>query len=110
MSLASKVKALRAKGRESLQELADIIEVSKAHLWDIERGASKNPSLTILKNLAEHYKISMSDLVGEDPNSADEPEELIAMYRDLKTLSPEDREMLSALMEQMKRRRKSNGD
>lgn len=111
MSLASKIKALRAKTKNSLQDVADAVGVSKAHLWDIERGASKNPSLTLLTNLANYYKVSIADLVGENPNADAEPEDLVAMYRDLKNLSEPDRQMLSTLIEQMKLRQKDrNGD
>src|SRR5206468_10467671 len=65
---------------------------SKAHIWDIERGQSKNPSLELLKRIADFFEIGVGELVGENPNAEGEPEELIALYRGLKDLSAEDRE------------------
>lgn len=107
MTLASKIKVLRMKSGKSLQEVADAVGASKAHMWDIERGASKNPSLDLLGKLAGFYRIPIADLVGENPNASGEPEELVVMYRDLKELDPRDREVIAGLMEQMKARKQS---
>lgn len=74
-------------------------------MWDIERGVSKNPSLDLLGRIAEFYKVPIADLVGENPNADGEPDDLVVMYRDLKKLGPRDREMIAALMEQMKTRK-----
>lgn len=102
MSIANKIKELRTKNNVSLQELADAVKASKAHIWDIERGESRNPSLDLLKRIADYFKVSIAALVGENPNAAGEPEELIALYRGLKDLSPEDRETINVLMQRLK--------
>lgn len=101
VELAVKLKQLRLRSGKSLQQVADDVKVSKAHIWDLERGASKNPSLELLKRLADYYKIGVAELVGEDPEAADEPE-LVALYRNLTELSPEDRETIQLLMERLK--------
>ena len=44
MSIGQKIKELRARKRESLQQVADGVGVSKAHVWDLERGVSANPA------------------------------------------------------------------
>ena len=44
MSLATKLKDLRVKSGQSLQQVADGVSVSKAHIWQLERGDSTNPS------------------------------------------------------------------
>jgi transcriptional regulator with XRE-family HTH domain len=106
MTLASKIKALRLKSRKSLQEVADSVGASKAHMWDIERGASRNPSLELLKKLADFYRVPIAELVGESPSAEGEPNDLLVMYRDLKQLDPRDREMIAALMEQMRARKR----
>ena len=51
MPLSTKLKELRARSRESLQQVADAVGVSKAHIWELERGTSKNPGLDLLKKL-----------------------------------------------------------
>lgn len=96
MSLGARLKQLRIKTNQSLQDVAEAVGASKAHIWEIERGGSKNPSMDLLKGLADHFKVSVSFLVGETPN--DEESELVAMYRDLKKLSVEDREKMREIM------------
>ncbi len=103
MSLGARLKQLRIKKNRSLQDVADAVGASKAHIWEIERGGSKNPSMELLSRLAEHFDVSVSFLVGE---TADEGEAgLVAMYRDLKSLSPEDREKMRAIMKVFKEKK-----
>lgn len=102
MSIASKLKELRTRKKASLQELATAVQASKAHIWDIERGASQNPSLELLKRIADFFKISISELVEETPHAEGEPEELIAMYRGLKELTEEDRKTVNMLVQRLK--------
>jgi len=40
MSLAAKLKELRGKNRQSLQDVADAIGASKTHIYDLETGRS----------------------------------------------------------------------
>jgi len=63
MTLGEKIKELRIAHNESLQQLADEIGISKAHLWELERNNSQNPSLDTLKNIAQHFKVSIDSLV-----------------------------------------------
>ena len=51
--------------------------------------------------------IGAADLVGENPDAAGEDPEVIALFRDLKGLEDDDREIIKGLMEQLKRRRDS---
>lgn len=102
LAIGSKIRELRTRQRISLQELADAVKASKAHIWDIERGESQNPSLELLKRIADYFKVSISDLVEENPHAKGEPEELIALYRGLKDLSQEDRETISVLMKRLR--------
>ncbi|HEV2501773.1 MAG TPA: helix-turn-helix transcriptional regulator [Mesorhizobium sp.] len=107
VELAVKLKQLRMRSGKSLQEVADAVGASKAHIWDLERGASKNPSLNLIKSLADFYKIGIADLVGENPGSPEAEAELIAMYRNLTELSQSDRETIQILMDRLKTNRKS---
>jgi len=65
MSLANKLKDLRVRRGESLQQVADGVGVSKAHIWQLERGDSTNPSLDLLKALAEYFKVTIAFLSDE---------------------------------------------
>lgn len=67
MPLKDKLRALRSKTGESLQQVADAVKVSKAHVWELETGRSQNPSLEILRALAGHFKVTLAYLVEEEP-------------------------------------------
>ena len=102
----ARLKQLRIRKGESLQNLADAVDASKAHIWELETGKSGNPSIELLLRLAQHFGVSIAYFVGEDPDAPDEEEQLVAMFRELKNLDPDDREMLNALMRQMRERKK----
>jgi transcriptional regulator with XRE-family HTH domain len=103
ITLAQRLKELRLKKRDSLQGLADAVQVSKAHVWELETGKSKNPSIELLTKLAKHFEVPLAQLVGEDPEATDEDQELVAMFRDLKDLSLRDREVLRSTIMSMKK-------
>ncbi len=104
------LKQLRIRKGESLQQIASAVGISKAHVWDLETGKSANPSVGLLLRLAGHFNVSIAYLVGEDPDAPDEEAELVAMFRNLKTLDLEDREMINVVMQQMRERKKKAQD
>lgn len=110
MSLSSKLKDLRVRSGESLQQVADAVNSSKAHIWELETGKNKNPSVDSLSKIADHFNVSVSYLIGEDPSSPDEEPELVAMYRNLKSLTQSDRETINDLIKVFKERKKGGGD
>jgi hypothetical protein len=57
--------------------------------------------MELLTRLADHFNISVSALVGEEPPS-DEHEGLIVLYRDLKDLSESDRDYIKQLAKRLK--------
>jgi transcriptional regulator with XRE-family HTH domain len=105
MSLAAKIKNLRIRKGLSLQDLADRVESSKAHIWDLESGRSKNPSVDLLAKLAKALEVSIADLVGENPTGKDEDPHIVAMYRELKDLTPEDRKVIQTVIDGFKRKK-----
>lgn len=108
MSLAVRLKELRLKKGKSLQKLADEVGASKAHIWDLETGRATNPSIDLLEKLSKSLGSSISALVGEDPSSDNSEPEMVAMYRDLKKLQPDDRETIKIMMERLRRRAEEN--
>lgn len=99
--LAVTLKQLRLKSGKSLQEVADVVKASKAHIWDLERGASRNPSLELLKRLSDFYRVGVADLIGENPELQQDPQ-LSVMYRNLAELNGSERETIQMLMERLK--------
>jgi transcriptional regulator with XRE-family HTH domain len=104
MSIGARLKELRIKKNKSLQDVADAVGASKAHIWELERGGTKNPSMDLLTNLARFFDVSISNLVGEEPPS-EEQEDLIVLYRDLKDLDEKDREAIRAVMRRFKEKK-----
>ena len=66
MSLGTRLGELRIKKKESLQQVADAVGVSKAHIWELEKGKTTNPGLELLTKLAQHFKVGIAWLAGED--------------------------------------------
>lgn len=104
MALGAKLKELRLKKGLSLQDLGTAVGASKAHIWDLETGRAKNPTIELLTKLSTVLGTSIAELVGETPVSQDEPAEVLAMWRDLKQLSDSDRETIKIMMERLKER------
>ena len=59
--------------------------------------------------LATLFRVRVSDLVGDNPEGDDQPPEMVAMFRDLKSLDKADRETIQLLMQTMKKRREGRG-
>ena len=66
MGFAKELSKLRSKKGVSLQKLADDVGVSKTHIWQLEKGVSKDPSLDIVKKIADYFNVSMESLLSED--------------------------------------------
>jgi transcriptional regulator with XRE-family HTH domain len=100
MSLSTRLNQLRLKKGKSLQEVADAMEVSKTHIWELEKGRSENPSLDMLKKLSDYFEVSIRTLVGEDMD-ASEDDGLVQMFRQASQLGPRDREILESMIKSM---------
>jgi transcriptional regulator with XRE-family HTH domain len=108
MALKDRLTRLRLAKGESLQQVADAVGASKAHIWQLEKGRTENPSMTLLRNLADHFGLSVAALVGEDPAAAEEDAKIGRMFRQAGDLAPEDLELLDDMMQTLLRRRKKS--
>lgn len=104
MAVAARLKELRVRKNMSLQEVADAVGASKAHVWDLETGRAKNPSIELLTKLAKCFGVSVADIIGENPHGPDEEPKLVAMYRQLKELKPADQDAIQSMMDHFKKR------
>ncbi|TWB21123.1 helix-turn-helix domain-containing protein [Nitrospirillum bahiense] len=101
MSLAAKLKELRQKKGQSLQQVGDGVGVSKAHIWELERGSSTNPGKDLLAKLASHFGVTVAFLLDESA----EPKEAAALqfFREFDgKLSEKDWDMLRVVAERLK--------
>lgn len=64
--LASAISDTRSALGWSLQKLADRSGLSKAHVWEMEQGRSKNPTVSSLLAIGRATGRSVSELLGED--------------------------------------------
>ena len=107
MSLGSRISQLRLQKRQSLQQVADAVGVSKAHIWELEKGRTDNPSMALVRRLADHFGVSIRSLVEEDIEALDADEDLARMFRQAGQLHPDDRAILDDMMQSMLRRRRA---
>lgn len=105
MGLGRRITKLRQKTKESLQDVATAVEVSKAHIWELEKGRTDNPSMDLVRRLADHFGVSVAMLVGEDSKAEDADPQLQRMFRQAQKLKPNERQMLDEMMQTLLRNR-----
>lgn len=98
MGLGSRLKNLRESKGESLQQTADAVETSKAHVWQIERGKADNPAIGVLTRLADHFGVSVGHLIGEELDDPDTDAELAGMFRQASNFTADERALLKSMM------------
>ena len=104
MSLGVKLNQLREKRRESLQDVATAIGISKTHLWELEKGRANNPSMDLLKKLAEHYAVTVEILVDASSEDNTEDDSVQQFFRDFKSLSQDDQSLIQGTIDRLKRK------
>jgi transcriptional regulator with XRE-family HTH domain len=84
LDIAKTIKARRAELGISLQDVADATGISKAHIWDLERGASSDPKVTTLLALSDALRVSLAQILGAEisqPLMSREELELVQCHR-----------------------------
>lgn len=104
MEIGARLHALRQASGETLQAVADAVEVSKAHIWELEKGRSKNPSFELVRKLANHYKVSVDVIAGTDAPPAPEKTRIDRIHRELEELSDRDRAVVEDMIRAFKQR------
>ncbi len=106
MGLGRKIGKLRLKAKQSLQHVADAVHVSKAHIWELEKEHTDNPSMALVTRLANHFGVSVSYLIDEDLTSPEADDALVRMFRQAKELDPDDLMVVDDMMQSLLKRRK----
>ena len=109
MGLGRRITELRLKSGESLQQVADAVGVSKAHIWEIEKGRADNPSMGLVTRLADHFKVKVGYLAGEDVEADDADAKVAAMFRQASKLEATDLAILDDMMQSLLTRRGQRG-
>ena len=110
MGLGARIAEQRRRRDESLQEVADAVEVSKAHIWDLEKGRTGNPSMRLVQRLADHFGVTVAFLMGEDPAAEDANPVIARMFRQAETLDPDDLTLLDNMMQMLIERQRKGAD
>ena len=105
MSMGERLFSLRQKTGESLQQVAQAAGVSKAHVWELEKGRSTNPSFELVRRLAAHFGVSIDVLTGETDEPDARDQEIQRIDRDLRDLSDRDRAIIAEMARSMRRTR-----
>jgi transcriptional regulator with XRE-family HTH domain len=110
MSIGARLGELRLKKGKSLQDVADAVGVSKTHIWQMEKGKSENPSVELIKKLAEYFEVSVEYLMGTDGSASLVDAEAQQFFRDFKSLSETERQALKQTLDLFKRNKSSGND
>jgi transcriptional regulator with XRE-family HTH domain len=105
MNLGARIAKLRLKAGQSLQGVADAVGVSKAHIWELEKGRADNPSMGLVTRLADHFGVSVASLVGEDPRASDANPKLSKMFRQASQLGPSEVAVLEDMLQSLLKHR-----
>lgn len=103
MSLGERLFDLRQKAKVSLQTVADAVGISKAHVWELEKGHSTNPSFELVQKLAKYFGVPPEALIGEVEVPTPQVQMANRIHRDLKTLSERDLELIEGMVQTLRR-------
>ena len=106
MSFGARIAALRRDANQSLQDVADAVGVTKTHIWELEKGRTANPSLLIIKGLADHFGVSVTSLVEEDIDADDADQRIAGMFRLAKDMDKNDLAHLEVMIKSFITRKK----
>lgn len=95
--MSNKIKELREKHRLTQDEFANLLNISKGYMSQIEIG-ERSPSLKILKQISKLFSVPIDYLIFEKASmdSSEIPEPILVFFR-TETLSEEDLNELESL-------------
>ena len=82
MALGARIKELRLRRGQTLQQVADAVGASKAHVWELENGTSKNPSIDLLRAIATHFSTTVAYLIEEPDGEMSRAEQFYRKNRE----------------------------
>ncbi|WP_368490741.1 helix-turn-helix domain-containing protein [Clostridium sp. BJN0013] len=100
MNIGKKIKSLRLLNNYSTTKLSKEAGIAQSYLSDIESGKS-NPTIEKLSKILDVFNISLAEFFTEDENIV-LPREFKELLKDIKNLSPEQIQLLSQLVKNMK--------
>ncbi|MCW5726945.1 MAG: helix-turn-helix transcriptional regulator [Parvibaculum sp.] len=109
MGLGPKIRQLRAETDQSIQQVAEAIGVSRAHVWQLEKERAKNPTIALVKRLADHFNVSIRYLVDEDVNASDVDERIARICQQARGLDSHQVALLADMVTSMLKHQATTG-
>jgi transcriptional regulator with XRE-family HTH domain len=66
LRLGNTVRMLREKEHLSLRELSEKISIGHSDLFRIENGSTRNPSIQLIRKVAQHFDLTTDELMNFD--------------------------------------------
>lgn len=101
MRIGERLLDLRHKTGASLQQVADGVGVSKAHIWELEKGRSSNPSFDLVQKLAGHFGVSIDFLVGDGEEPSPDKMRVERIHRAVGKLTERDQAIVEEMIRAM---------
>jgi transcriptional regulator with XRE-family HTH domain len=100
-----RLRRLRQEHGLTMEQLADLVGVSKSYIWSLENKPAERTSANVMSALAKALNVTLQDLMGEAPPDAlgDQaaPED-VAFFRNYMGMSVEERERYRQMMDLFK--------
>lgn len=101
--LGEKLRALRKERGLTLDKLAELANVSKSYLWELENRESQRPSAEKLTAIADVLGVSAAYFLEEDVRKPQERHLDEAFFRNYQKLDPDAKEQLRKIIKAFKK-------
>jgi len=101
MDFGSKIQMLRKNHNLSQEKLAIILNINRNYLSRIETGKS-DPSLAVLKDIAQYFKIDITTLMDIQTNGSNSEEKIKQIVEGCKYLLDDDLDFLLRVISVMR--------
>ncbi len=109
MSLGAKLRKLRLKSGQSLQQIADKVGVSKSHIYDLEIGAVRNPSVEVLRKLSKLLTVPITYFL-EENKDLEFQVIFCDLQKDFASLDESDRKTIELMVKVLKDKKNQSTD
>jgi transcriptional regulator with XRE-family HTH domain len=111
MAIGDRIKEMRLRKGQSLQQVADAIGASKAHIWELESNRSKNPSIDLLQKLAGHFATTVTYIIEEPQGDLTKADQFFRKNSEkLATLDDKNFEVLENLLDMIAKKDERSED
>lgn len=96
--LGTKIRKLRLEKPYSLDQLADLAEMSKSYLWELENRETANPTMDKLSKLAEVLGVTTNFLLDNEEVNSSEGVADKAFFRKYQKLPPKTKQKIQDIL------------